>query len=149
MHQNPLYSQQGQPGVDVCLHDIVLNDSLYYIRITSQQTVSPFSYILVDDPFTITVSSSNCLNVGIIESTLISNFYLYPNPVKDNLSLELPDSKMQETYISIFNLFGEKIYQQKISNQTKITIDVRDLPEGIYLIQVANENDSITTTRNL
>ncbi len=81
-----------------------------------------------------------CSFTGIEESLSSLNISMYPNPSKDNLTIELPEQNNQQASVSIIDLLGEQLYQQKFSNQSKLTIDVKDLPSGIYFVQIANAN---------
>ena len=61
---------------------------------------------------------------------------IYPNPVTDLLSVELPDGKSN---ISIYNVYGQKIYEvSNVSN--KCTIDFTSYAGGIYILQLENNN---------
>ena len=66
----------------------------------------------------------------------------YPNPVKDKFVIESPviTGKSQ---VSIFNVGGRKLSEQKITGD-KREIDISNLPAGIYIIKLINEQKIIT-----
>ena len=67
------------------------------------------------------------------------SFVLYPNPVRDILNI-----KMGTTFekAAIYNLQGAKIMESNTG-----TIDVSNLPSGIYLIKIANEKGNFVAKR--
>ena len=60
---------------------------------------------------------------------LETSFTLYPNPAKDFLQLEFPNSKNQNFTFTMTSLEGKML--SKTENQTKI--DISKLPKGVYL----------------
>jgi hypothetical protein len=57
---------------------------------------------------------------------------LFPNPAINFIQLHIPSLP---TIISFFNLLGEKVKEQTITG-SDITIDVSELPAGIYEVRV-------------
>ncbi len=76
-----------------------------------------------------------CQITGIDEIPSADNIVsIYPNPTKDNLTIEV----LQNSTIEIQNIQGQII--RTINNADKeTTIDLRDLPCGIYIIKVRTE----------
>lgn len=81
---------------------------------------------------------------GLINHITSKDDYLhvYPNPTKDKIMLEM--QSLQIGHVRIFNMSGINIMEMPISVK-KQTIDVSDLPSGIYLIQLHIEGKVITT----
>jgi len=72
---------------------------------------------------------------------------LYPNPTSGNLTLvtEVPVSGIGE--IKILHLGGGMVRTHKLPIQkgaNRLSIDLRDLPKGIYLIQLSVSNGAFT-----
>ena len=59
-------------------------------------------------------------------------FSFYPNPVKDLLHIESPQSEIQK--FEIFDMNGKQVLQSDLVGQE--TIDVSQLKSGVYLLQV-------------
>lgn len=70
------------------------------------------------------------------------NIRFYPNPVKDKFVIESPITT-GNSQVSIFNVEGRKFSEHKISGDTR-EVDVSDLPAGIYIIKLINEEKIIT-----
>ena len=64
---------------------------------------------------------------------------LYPNPVKNYLTIE---NNHQIKSIKIYNQLGQKILAKEINNE-KTDLDLSFISPGIYTIQIETENKSI------
>jgi hypothetical protein len=67
---------------------------------------------------------------------------VYPNPVQDELTISEGVGM-----ITIYNALGQPIRQIINENQTIFAIDVRDLPKGIYSLQLRKANGQVVTTQ--
>ena len=64
--------------------------------------------------------------------------HVYPNPVSDYVNIELL-SNANISLIEIINIQGRIVKRQKTANDQK-SLDVRDLPNGIYIIKMDTDN---------
>jgi hypothetical protein len=62
---------------------------------------------------------------------------IYPNPAKDILYLNIVDEHFKTASISVFNSAGSLVYSALTPNKNN-ELQVQDLENGIYLIQVEN-----------
>lgn len=70
------------------------------------------------------------------EITLI----LYPNPTHNGkITLVLPET-FQSASLKIYDVFGKKVHHQLISSNTNEVMLNLDLSQGVYIIQVLNNN---------
>ena len=60
---------------------------------------------------------------------------MYPNPVSEELSVNILDSRFTNGTISIYNAAGTKLYDKAVRDVNN-NIDVRQFKSGIYFIQV-------------
>jgi hypothetical protein len=78
-----------------------------------------------------------------VEEKTFKNFSLYPNPVKDLLTLEL-DYHQDVTYY-IFNSIGMAVNSGLISaGNSNVKIDVSNLDKGLYFLQLGEDKQQIT-----
>ena len=89
-----------------------------------------------------TVNSSspvllNCPAALHLESFNLHNFKMYPNPVKDNLTISL-DTEI--TAVSIYNMLGQEVISKSIDGNEGV-IDVSKLRGGTYFVKVAVGNE--------
>ena len=64
------------------------------------------------------------------------NLFIYPNPVRDLLTISYAASNQKES-IQIFNLLGGLVKEFEMSQTT--TINIADLPKGLYVICLKNK----------
>jgi hypothetical protein len=80
----------------------------------------------------------NCSVNGINESKAPHSILVFPNPATDQLIIDHGEFKIER--IGIYNLFGEKVYSQpQTSNLKQQTVDIRQLPSGIYFVRVKTD----------
>lgn len=80
---------------------------------------------------------SNGWNPTSIKEGSSNDITIYPNPVKDMLSI---DVAFNETFgLSIINQFGQKILTKSLSGK-KNQINTNSLPSGIYFISISSNN---------
>jgi hypothetical protein len=112
-------------------------------------------YLLIISLF-LTVSQAQaqvCVNCGSGASSKNANqvqaapkvdLTIYPNPTAEYIGI-MNDDNVQ--FIHVYNLVGKKIETFEAESGAKY--DVRDLPNGLYLIQVVGKNNKILTTQRL
>jgi serine protease AprX len=67
---------------------------------------------------------------------------IYPNPIKNNVSITLPDNVKSATVV-FYNTLGQIVLNEKINNQNSI-FQLNDFNSGIYLYQIEADNFSKT-----
>jgi hypothetical protein len=77
------------------------------------------------------------LNVGIkqLEKNPVVN--LYPNPVREQMTIDMAQAKYET--LDVYNLMGSKVLSQKI-NDSNFNLDVSTLSNGMYVIQFTGSN---------
>ena len=80
---------------------------------------------------TVTVTST----AGITKNNLLS-FDMYPNPVSDMLTVQLPTGT-EKAEVSIIDYTGRLVSSKTISSNDT-SIDVQSISKGIYIIRVAS-----------
>ncbi len=75
-----------------------------------------------------------------IKPVVTGEIELYPNPVNTILSVNT-DHNIKE--ISIFNILGEQVLQEQPSD-SKINIDVNNFVPGVYMLNIVNENGTVS-----
>jgi hypothetical protein len=64
-------------------------------------------------------------------------FRIYPNPVSDHVTLQFnPEVEKSKALVRIYNLLGEEVFNQSVTIQERLTFSVRDLPGGLYFVNV-------------
>ena len=82
--------------------------------------------------------SNNNTSVEDLKTVLIN---AYPNPVKDEVQLQVPNPV--NCWLNIFNIHGKRILTRQIHSRTT-QIDISNFENGIYLFRVDNNGESAT-----
>jgi acetyl esterase/lipase len=77
--------------------------------------------------------------VGRADQSLEPEFHVFPNPASDCVEIETVFESGQNHHIEIFNSLGKKV-NDIWTVERKMKIDISNLPEGMYLIQVSNRD---------
>ena len=83
---------------------------------------------LCDKERTITI---NCSGYAVEENG-IASFEVYPNPVKDELTVR--GCEMME--VTVFNLLGQLVKTMSANGDAEVIVEVADLPQGLYLLEI-------------
>lgn len=92
------------------------------------------------------VASKNNLGNSItpIEQQALSIEKLYPNPVKDVLTLEIQANRSGGAVISLYNILGTEVKKWDSysvnSGSQKIKIDLSFLKSGVYILKITSSN---------
>lgn len=113
-----------------------LSSGRYYLAVTGVGEGSP------DSGFTSYASlgyydiSGTINNPKSGKTPVHEEIKVYPNPVKDELTIQLGSSN-EKYQISILNFQGQKVYTS-ISSEKKVVIPFHDQHQGIYLVILKN-----------
>ncbi len=82
---------------------------------------------------------------SIDQSVVEGGIFVYPNPAGETLYLTSPG---YEGVIRIFNVQGQCVYSiTKVSGNDPVSIDIRDLPQGIYIIHCGSQIQKFMHTK--
>lgn len=89
------------------------------------------------------------INSNIIEEEKsISVKKVYPNPVKDKITIEFSVNTEGELVIKIYDILGNEIVKKNLfvnkSGLNTINFDLSDLRPGIYILKAIKETDAVS-----
>jgi photosystem II stability/assembly factor-like uncharacterized protein len=85
------------------------------------------------------------LSTGITEKER-AELAVFPNPVSDILTIQLPCTMTDRDIINIFDISGKLIMNRQIKNNMSIVqLDVSFLPDGMYIMEYKNRTQRQTT----
>ncbi len=128
----------------------------YYVVISSLDNTEFEPYILADTLVTphsaAWKSNSDNESLRAVDKTGITDVLLYPNPAPKQFRLlvnsQLKADGMVALVLSDAN--GKIIWRSaktNISSLSSLNVDVSKLPNGIYFLQIADENKNVTTKK--
>lgn len=86
-------------------------------------------------------------------SNIISSLRLYPNPASNNISIDITLEKKQKVEINLYNSLGQKLNAYRVlegeMGENFLQIDVEQLPEGVYLVEILAGGKRAITQRFL
>ena len=94
----------------------------------------------MDEDFSITASFIKLTSNVSIETGL--DYIFYPNPVNNNLTIELQDEFSRSSVIQLYDSAGKLILNRKVQGLKHI-LDLDNLFQGTYLINVTNNQGKI------
>jgi len=79
----------------------------------------------------------------------ISTVSVYPNPTSDYLNISLNETVVVESAISIMDANGKAVALKtpSNSNESSIQLDIRQLENGIYFINILSNDGSLTSAK--
>ena len=81
------------------------------------------------------------LNLKIPSSPKLSTIKIYPNPTTGELNIQSSTFKVQS--VDIYDIIGKKQKSRKAEEQN-VTLNIYDLPSGIYFIRVQTDKGIVT-----
>jgi len=95
--------------------------------------------------FTSSESISFTINsLATVDFEKSDEIYLYPNPTKGILNIQLPNGISLPNSYTIHNSLGQMISQKKISMASDLSINSSLLSNGVYFITIVKENQKKT-----
>ncbi|MCC6182956.1 MAG: T9SS type A sorting domain-containing protein, partial [Bacteroidia bacterium] len=116
------------------------NFKLYLVMAGGFKLFTTNALSLVQWTLPYTFNNTNVISVSEIDK-INSKINLYPNPSSGTINIESEIENQNE--LSIFNITGQCII--KLDFNTKTSIDVNDLPNGVYTLQLKNNQGVFTS----
>src|SRR5690554_5020445 len=79
----------------------------------------------------------DALSIGNI---VMENIKFYPNPVNDNLKIELPNVE-QKVDVIITDIMGKKVSEKTFINEQNLNLSFSGLSEGTYIVVIKTDSN--------
>jgi len=132
------------------LYDSVPFGITNYTDLTPSSLSKPLAY-MVNAVWSLSCSSSTVSHsnkkyinnvTGINEVSPLNAITVYPNPVKDEVTISIPTPA--EGVISMTDVLGQQVYSTKLeNNETTKQIDMTNLAHGVYMIKITSGDKQI------
>lgn len=83
--------------------------------------------------------------VGVEEADLSDQLQVYPNPASNIIHIDFAAPTTAQ--VKLYNLTGQQVLTESISNLSKATIDVSALSQGVYVLQLKQADGTIATKK--
>ena len=86
--------------------------------------------------------SAYCANpiTGLTEASALDDLVVYPNPTRENATIQLNDIGLDNYDIELLDINGSKVGDFKLQNHT---LDLKSLSAGAYILKISNEKAHI------
>lgn len=132
-----------------------LNYGTYYVQVEMAGRYSVPSIVVIapgqenHSDLNFEVSSTSAYAVtGIDELASGRISSLYPNPTRDFAELVMEMERSDDLNVRISNLAGQTLFENQVSvgaGEQRISLDLSQLPQGMYLLDVRGSNGRLTT----
>ncbi len=78
---------------------------------------------------------------GVVDHGL--GYRIYPNPASTQLTIEIESSSQFFEFVLI-DAMGREVLKNTFENQNKKTVDISDIPPGMYVIRMSGTNQTIS-----
>ncbi|WP_370000484.1 S8 family serine peptidase [Winogradskyella sp.] len=116
--------------------DATPTEVMDFVRQSASQFITPDDLLGYGIP---DLALARSLGLG---ETLVEQINIYPNPVNDNLYVELP-TQLLNTEVKIYNQLGQKVLQT-VLNANREVVNVENLATGFYVMKLSSETNSRT-----
>lgn len=130
------------------LADITFDKGSYYQVHISTSTLQTNSNNPVDHEYItgVYLDETGNLIASVNDLPLDAAIAMYPNPTSGELNISFNNIAAGNYNVSVYNTIGSLVLNQNMNVNGAVirTINLNDLPNGIYMVQVSNENGSTT-----
>ena len=113
--------------------------------------LNPGNYLIqVEDANGCTVSNTYNVEltfVSVEDESFVTDMNIYPNPVKENLTINFVSNKSENIQIRMMNMNGQLVYEQQLNHFTGEFVKVLDMAsfaQGMYILQFVSDKDAFT-----
>lgn len=79
------------------------------------------------------------------KNTDIQKFLLFPNPVKENITLDIRFNTTKKSTLKIINSIGQIVYTEQLQGKEFLkTISLQQIPKGIYQLTIITDEGQIS-----
>ena len=134
---------------------IVIDGSAYLLgncdEFSSRYVLTSGSGVIDPDSYTVTYGSSSCEysdgTLGLDDLFFINKktFQLYPNPIQSTNLLNIKFAVNMSAKINVYSLTGKLVLKDQLNNSNSKSINISNLPAGLYLLKLDTGIASITS----
>ncbi|MBA2611614.1 MAG: SBBP repeat-containing protein [Bacteroidetes bacterium] len=134
-------TKTGGPGNNLgnCItsdHSGSIYVSGYFTNTCNFDTLSSANLVATGS-FDAFVAKYSAKDVGLNELSIRNNFFIYPNPVNDELNIKFQDDELKpkDFKLEIANALGQVVLLSTASKQS-YSINIKGLPAGVYQLKI-------------
>lgn len=136
---------------DLRILDIAENESVHYYQGKTSQNPLVLGDFTLSNPSNVQTTYFGKRDKRLsTEEHFVKNFTLYPNPSQEQIYISGMDSLSENMLFTIYDMGGKKIKSLESTNEDVMTIDIKDLASGSYVLKIqgATAKESIQFVKN-
>ncbi|PKB15273.1 YCF48-related protein [Flavobacterium sp. 5] len=128
-------------GYNTNLISAIINDPLpnqtYYYRLVANNNGN----VIYSDTYQYTTGT-----LSATDFELSNKIAIYPNPATDFVTIKSNTAEKAKS-IEFYNVLGQRVHYENVSNISDIKIDVSNFKKGIYVVKVNFENLKVASSK--
>jgi hypothetical protein len=100
----------------------------------------------------ITIDNSGNLSASVLtaisETIEHQEINIYPNPAKNNVTIDLSSTIVTETNIELYDLSGKMVFMKQYKSKL-IDLDLEGYDSGAYILKIKDQKDSLVKTEKI
>ncbi|MTI22597.1 PKD domain-containing protein [Fulvivirga sp. RKSG066] len=82
-----------------------------------------------------------------LDKSQMTGFTIFPNPANEKVTI-IFNNTLDDNFVKIYDAFGKLIFEQEVQKATRqVQINTKDLANGLYHVQMKNENGAVEKKR--
>jgi hypothetical protein len=144
-HQITLYAYYNSCSMGICGIDTLslgfLSEDAYTLEYYLMDICQPFP---ADSLVYYDLMEFNVRGATGIEDKFDGQFRTYPNPVDEQLFVELNET-VQKLNVEIYNITGQLVLNRMFQNTNSVNLDVSGLTNGIYILRLNTDKETFNS----
>lgn len=141
---NSTYNFQNLTALSVnAANNCWFSNNATYIASTIFDAYDNVSYgIVTFNPINTTIC--NIAGYESHQTNTLTDYYIYPNPIKNEATLKFENSKKENCTLTIYDSYGRSVRKIYHISTDVIEIERQELTPGIFIFQIHSENRIVT-----
>lgn len=128
-------------GQSNCNQNSIILDEVSMLTTVASVTVTSAANNIDVTPIQLSIVNGGtfttlCSTVQINETNSNDNFEIYPNPNSSGFLNIVLNKIITKAVVEIYNVFGKKILEQNISQESNLKINLKNISSGVYFVKV-------------
>jgi len=118
----------------------VITDTAYNLQAEPfYSSVAPFQPPLLPGSAYFTPVSYPQVECELFSESLVPAFTVYPNPSNGLFTIEVEETTLNGR-LDVYDVLGQKLYEEKFPVSTTRSFDLTFLPKGLYFVRITDVN---------
>ncbi|MFS4483806.1 T9SS type A sorting domain-containing protein, partial [Hyunsoonleella sp. 2307UL5-6] len=104
----------------------------------------------LSNPITVNrLSGSDCDALSTNDFEADFDFAVYPNPTQNEITIDYKGNQNLDLEVVVIDMLGKKFLQTTFSTQRNPTLNLSNLTQGTYFLNITDKNTGVSTTKRI